>query len=81
MRLRSCVVCKALLHKLQTRISLRCRVVWIRRAIGIREMKDVIMAKVIEFYIPIGFRKPLKSAARVKSGKLVEFGLPTKKSA
>jgi hypothetical protein len=44
-------------------------------------MKDVIMAKVIEFYIPAGFRKPLKSAGRVKSGKLVEFGLPTKKSA
>jgi len=81
MRLRVCAVCKALLPKLQARISLRCRVGWIRRAIGIQEIKDVIMAKVIEFYIPVGFQKSLKAAPRIKSGKLVEFCLPTKKLA
>jgi hypothetical protein len=39
------------------------------------------MAKVIEFYIPTSFRKPLKAAPRVQFGKIVEFCLPTKKSA
>ena len=39
------------------------------------------MAKVIEFYIPTSFRKPLKATPRVQFGKIVEFCLPTKKSA
>jgi hypothetical protein len=39
------------------------------------------MAKVIEFYIPTHFRKPLKVAPQVRFGKIVEFCLPTKKSA
>jgi len=42
---------------------------------------EVVMAKVIEFYIPTSFRKPLKAAPRVQFGKIVEFCLPTKKSA
>jgi hypothetical protein len=39
------------------------------------------MAKVIEFYIPTRFRRPLKAAPQVQSGKIVEFCLPTKESA
>lgn len=39
------------------------------------------MAKVIEFYIPTHFRRPLKAAPQVQVGKLVEFCLPAKKSA
>jgi len=31
------------------------------------------MAKVIEFYIPTRFRKPLKWAPQLQSGKLIEF--------
>jgi hypothetical protein len=79
--MRSCAVSKALLHKLRLGISARCRYGWIGRAIGIREIKEVIMAKVIEFYIPTRFRRPLKAAPQVQFGKLVEFCLPTKKSA
>jgi hypothetical protein len=39
------------------------------------------MAKVIEFYIPTRFRRPLKTAPAVKFGKIVEFCLQPKKSA
>jgi len=39
------------------------------------------MAKVIEFYIPTRFRKPVKAAPQVQCGKIVEFCLPTRKSA
>jgi hypothetical protein len=79
--MRSCAISKALLRQLRLRISVRCRYGWIGRAIGIREIKEVIMAKVIEFYIPTRFRRPLKAAPQVQFGKLVEFCLPTKKSA
>jgi hypothetical protein len=79
--MRSCAVSKALLHKLRLLISVPDRCGWIGRAVGIREVKDVIMAKVIEFYIPTRFQRPLKAAPQVQYGKLVEFCLPTKKSA
>ena len=79
--MRSCAISKALLRQLRLRISVRCRYGWIGRAIGIPEIKEVIMAKVIEFYIPTRFRRPLKAAPQVQFGKLVEFCLPTKKSA
>jgi hypothetical protein len=39
------------------------------------------MAKVIEFYIPKRFRKPLRAAPQVEFGKVVEFHPQTKKSA
>jgi hypothetical protein len=39
------------------------------------------MAKVIEFYIPTHFRKPVKLAPEPQSGKLIEFCSQTKKSA
>lgn len=39
------------------------------------------MAKVIEFYVPKNFRKPLKWAPQLQSGKVVEFCSQTKKSA
>jgi hypothetical protein len=79
--MRSRAVCEAPLHNLRLRISMRCRCGWIGRAIGIREIKEVNMAKVIEFYIPTRFRRPLKAAPQVQFGKLVEFCLPTKESA
>ena len=31
------------------------------------------MAKVIEFYIPTNFRKPLMTAAQLQLGKIIEF--------
>jgi len=39
------------------------------------------MAKVVEFYIPKNFRKPLKSNLEQRYGKIIEFCLQTNKSA
>jgi hypothetical protein len=39
------------------------------------------MAKIIEFYIPINFRKNDKWIPSEERGKIIEFSLPTKKSA
>jgi hypothetical protein len=49
-------------------------------AIGALE-QEVVMAKVIEFYVPKNFRKPLKWAPPLHYGKIIEFCSPTKKSA
>jgi hypothetical protein len=54
---------------------------WVGREIGVRDVKEIVMAKVIEFYIPTRFRKPLKAAPQVQFGKIIEFCLLTKKSA
>jgi hypothetical protein len=50
----------------------------LHRVASIREM---IMAKVIEFYIPASFRKPLKGAPEQPCGKVIEFCTQTRKSA
>jgi len=39
------------------------------------------MAKVIEFYVPMKFRKPLKWAPQLQCGKVIEFCPQTTKSA
>jgi hypothetical protein len=39
------------------------------------------MAKIIEFYIPNNFRKNDKWIPPQERGKIIEFSLPTKKSA
>jgi hypothetical protein len=39
------------------------------------------MAKVIEFYLPKNFQKPLKWAPQLQCGKVIEFCSQTKKSA
>jgi len=39
------------------------------------------MAKVIEFYVPKNFRKPLKCAPVLHPGRIMEFCSPAKKSA
>jgi hypothetical protein len=39
------------------------------------------MAKIIEFYIPSNFRKNDKWIPPQERGKIIEFNLPTKKSA
>ena len=39
------------------------------------------MAKVIEFYVPKNFQKPLKYAPAVHNGKIIEFSSTAKKSA
>jgi hypothetical protein len=39
------------------------------------------MAKVIEFYVPKNFRKPLKWLPALHCGMIIEFRSPTRKSA
>ncbi len=39
------------------------------------------MAKVIEFYIPKNFRKPLRTVAPPQLGKIIEFCQQMKRSA
>ena len=39
------------------------------------------MAKVIEFYVPKNFQKPLKWAPQLQGRKVIEFCSQTKKSA
>lgn len=46
-----------------------------------RTNRRVVMAKVIEFYVPKNFRKPLKWAPELHCGKILEFCSQTKKSA
>jgi hypothetical protein len=43
--------------------------------------KEVAMPKVIEFYIPRGFRKSWKWVPALQQGKILEFCPQTKKSA
>ena len=43
--------------------------------------QEIVMAKVIEFYIPKSFRKPFRSAAQPQPGKIIEFCSQTKRSA
>jgi hypothetical protein len=43
-------------------------------------MKEIVMAKVIEFYVPTSFRTPVKQAWR-RCGKVIEFCPQTAKSA
>ena len=43
--------------------------------------KVIRMAKIIEFYIPINFRKNDKRIPSQERGKIIEFSLPAKKSA
>jgi hypothetical protein len=45
------------------------------------EIKEVVMAKVIEFYVPKNFRKPLKWAPQLQLGRVIEFCSLTNKSA
>jgi hypothetical protein len=45
------------------------------------ELEDEPMAKIIEFYRPTKFSKSGKWIPPLQRGKVIEFGLPTKKSA
>jgi hypothetical protein len=42
--------------------------------------EEIVMAKVIEFYVPTYFHTPLKTAS-LRCGKVIEFCTPIKKSA
>ena len=45
------------------------------------ELKEQAVAKVIEFYIPTKFSKPVKWLPAQQTGRVIEFPAPTTKSA
>jgi hypothetical protein len=58
------------------------------RVIGIMQgieapgaIEEVAMARVIAFYVPNNFRKPLNGVPKFQRGKVIEFCPQTKKSA
>ena len=51
------------------------------RAPRFTRIQEIVMAKVIEFYMPQNFRKPLRTAAQSQLGKIIEFCPQTKRSA
>ena len=58
------------------------RTIWRQpRAPRLTRIHEIVMAKVIEFYIPKNFRKPLRTVAQPQLGKIIEFCPPTKRSA
>ena len=89
MWMRSCAVCKAILHKLRLCDSVRCqcggpgRTKGVERTIGSRgsEVKESVMAKVIEFYVPKNFQSRCNWVPQLQLGKVIEFRSEVKKSA
>ena len=47
---------------------------------GLQAEKRRVMAKLIEFYVPSIFRKPLKWSWQRQRGKVIEFCTQTRKS-
>ena len=45
------------------------------------KVPEIVMAKVIEFYIPKNFRKALRTMTQPQLGKIIEFCPQTKRSA
>jgi hypothetical protein len=53
----------------------------ISRLQRVASTREMTIAKVIEFYVPAIFRKPLKGAPEQPCGKVIEFCIQTRKSA
>jgi hypothetical protein len=49
-------------------------------SIEVRRHEEIVMAKVIEFYVPTNFHTPLKGKSR-RRGKVIEICTQIKKSA
>jgi len=69
------------IRKAMMRIAARALGILNRIAILRTWTKGVAMAKVIEFYIPKDFRKPVKRVSALRRGKILEFSPQTRKSA
>ena len=54
---------------------------WIAAGPQKDEIKDMVMAKVIEFYVPKHFKKPVQGAPQAQSARIIEFCSQTRKSA
>ena len=51
------------------------------RAPKLARIQEIAMPRVIEFYVPKNFRKPLRTSPQPQLGKLIEFRSQTKRSA
>jgi len=65
------------IRRFTVRVTGILRLIVLRRTV----MEGVVMAKVIEFYIPMSFRKPMKWIPEIQRGKLLEFRPQIRKSA
>ena len=45
------------------------------------QIEEIVMAKVIEFYVPKRFQRPFQGASQAQSAKVIEFCSQTRKSA
>jgi hypothetical protein len=58
------------------------RVMGIMKTIAVPgAIEEIAVARVIAFYVPTNFRKPLKGVPKFQPGKVIEFCSQTKKSA
>ena len=57
------------------------RTIWRSRAPRFTRIQEIVMAKVIEFYIPTNFRTPLRTSPQPQLGRIIEFCSQTKRSA
>lgn len=93
MWIRSSGVCKRILRKLRLRASVRCQCGWswlvwsiskpkyTATGKGTHGMKEIVMAKVIAFYVPQRFKNSRKWVPQPQLGKVIEFHQPAAKSA
>jgi len=67
----------------KTIVRIAAKAIGILRLIRILRIgiEGVVMAKVIEFYIPTNFRKPMRWVPAIDRGKIIEFYPQTRKSA
>jgi hypothetical protein len=71
----------AAIHRTIERLAARVRaMIKMVRVVRIG-IKEVAVAKVTEFYVPQHFRKQMKWVSPIERGKIIEFCLPTRKSA
>lgn len=93
MWIRSSAVFKTMLRKLRLSDSVyrQCGWFWsvwwiskptcMSKSKGTHEVKEIVMAKVIEFYVPRNFKDSRKSLPQPQAGKVIEFRQPEVKSA
>jgi hypothetical protein len=67
----------------KTIVRVTTKVIGIMKTIAVLRtgIEGVVMAKVIEFYIPKNFHKPMKCVSAKRRGKIIDFCKQTRKSA
>lgn len=67
----------------RTVVRIAQKAIWTVRTIFLpgTRIEEVTMAKIIGFYTPKNFHKPMKWVAAIERGKIIEFCRQTRKSA